>query len=99
MSLLEKAQHCITMSQELLYAGNNAGSLECALEAAKYLQLIRLFQLGSGKVTPRLELSAMRSSPEIAIDEGSDPTQFEIELAKQRVPSAEAESFPLRMIL
>ena len=44
MSLLEKAQQCITMSQELLYQGNNAGSLECALEAAKYLQLIRLLR-------------------------------------------------------
>jgi hypothetical protein len=44
MSLLEKAQQCITMSQELLYAGDNAGSLECALEAAKYLQLLRLLR-------------------------------------------------------
>jgi hypothetical protein len=44
MSLLEKAQQCLTMSQELLYQGNNAGSLECALEAAKYLQLIRLLR-------------------------------------------------------
>ena len=32
------------MSQELLLAGEAAGSLECALEAAKYLQLIRLLR-------------------------------------------------------
>ena len=44
MSLLDKAQGCIEMSQELLYAGDHAGSLECALEAAKYLQLIRLLR-------------------------------------------------------
>jgi hypothetical protein len=44
MSLLDKAQACIVMSQELLVAGDNAGSLECALEAAKYLQLIRLLR-------------------------------------------------------
>jgi hypothetical protein len=44
MSLLDKAQACIEMSRELLLAGDNAGSLECALEAAKYLQLIRLFR-------------------------------------------------------
>jgi hypothetical protein len=44
MSLLDKAQACIEMSQELLYRGDNAGSLECALEAAKYLQLIRLLR-------------------------------------------------------
>lgn len=42
MSLLEKAQECIAMSEELLFAGDNAGSLACALEAARYLQLIRL---------------------------------------------------------
>jgi len=46
MSLLEKARECIGMSEELLYAGDNAGSLECALEAAKYLQLIRLLRYG-----------------------------------------------------
>jgi len=44
MSLLDKAQACIEMSRELLLAGDNAGSLECALEAAKYLQLIKLFR-------------------------------------------------------
>jgi hypothetical protein len=44
VSLLSKAQVCIEMSQQLLLAGDNAGSLECALEAAKYLQLIRLFR-------------------------------------------------------
>jgi hypothetical protein len=44
MSLLEKARGCIAMSEELLYAGDNAGSLECALEAAKYLKLIRLLR-------------------------------------------------------
>ena len=44
MSLLDKAQVCIAMSQELLLAGDNAGSLECALEAAKCLQLIRLLR-------------------------------------------------------
>jgi len=45
VSLLSKAQLCIEMSQQLLMAGDNAGSLECALEAAKYLQLIRLLRL------------------------------------------------------
>jgi hypothetical protein len=44
VSLLSKAQLCIEMSQQLLMAGDNAGSLECALEAAKYLQLIRLLR-------------------------------------------------------
>jgi hypothetical protein len=44
VSLLDKAQACIEMSHELLLAGDNAGSLECALEAAKYLQLIRLLR-------------------------------------------------------
>jgi hypothetical protein len=44
MSLLEKAQACIKMSEELLYSGDQAGSLELAMEAAKYLQLIRLFR-------------------------------------------------------
>ena len=44
MSLLEKAQRCLEMSQELLFAGDNAGSIECALEAAKYLQLIKLLR-------------------------------------------------------
>jgi hypothetical protein len=44
MGLLEKARECIEMSQELLNRGDNAGSLECALEAAKYLQLIRLLR-------------------------------------------------------
>ena len=44
MSLLDKAQTCIQMSQQLLLKGDNAGSLECALEAAKYLQLIRIFR-------------------------------------------------------
>jgi hypothetical protein len=44
MSLLEKAQECIRMSEELLYAGENAGSLACALEAAKYVQLIKLLR-------------------------------------------------------
>jgi hypothetical protein len=44
MSLLEKAEGCIKRSQELLYMGDNAGSLELALEAAQYLQLIRLFR-------------------------------------------------------
>ena len=49
MSLLEKAQQCIEMSHELLYAGDNAGSLACALKAAEYLQLIRLLRQ---EVTP-----------------------------------------------
>ena len=44
MSLLEKARTYLAMSQELLYAGDNAGSLACALEAAKYLQLIKLLR-------------------------------------------------------
>ena len=44
MSLLSKAQACMEMSEELLLAGDNAGSLECVLEAAKYLQLIRLLR-------------------------------------------------------
>jgi hypothetical protein len=48
MSLLEKAEVCIKRSQELLYAGDRAGSLEYALEAAKYLQLIRLFRRMEG---------------------------------------------------
>jgi hypothetical protein len=44
MSLLEKAQESLEMSQELLFAGDNAGSLACALQAAKYLQLIKLLR-------------------------------------------------------
>jgi hypothetical protein len=44
VSLLAKAHACIEISQELLFAGDNAGSLACALEAAKYLQLIRLLR-------------------------------------------------------
>jgi hypothetical protein len=52
MSLLEKAQACIEMSQELLYNGETAGSLECALEAAKYLRLVRLLRQ---EVTPETE--------------------------------------------
>jgi hypothetical protein len=44
MGLLEKARESIEKSQELLYRGDNAGSLECAFEAAKYLQLIRLLR-------------------------------------------------------
>ena len=44
VSLLEKAQKCLEMSQELLFAGDNAGSLACALQAARYLQLIRLLR-------------------------------------------------------
>ena len=53
MSLLEKAQRCIELSQELLFQGDCAGSLECALEAAKYLQVIRLLRQEGG---PRKEL-------------------------------------------
>ena len=44
MSLLDKAEQCLAMSQELLFQGDNAGSIVYALEAAKYLQLIRLFR-------------------------------------------------------
>jgi hypothetical protein len=44
VSLLDKAQASIEMSEELLLAGEAAGSLECALEAAKYLRLIRLLR-------------------------------------------------------
>jgi hypothetical protein len=47
MSLLAKAQECIAMAEELLYAGDHAGSLECALEAAKYVQLIKLLRQDS----------------------------------------------------
>ena len=46
MSLLKKARQCLEMSQELLYAGDNAGSMECAVEAAKYLKLIKLLREG-----------------------------------------------------
>jgi hypothetical protein len=48
MSLLEKAQEWIGKSEELLYAGDSAGSLACALEAAKYLKLIRQLREGKG---------------------------------------------------
>jgi hypothetical protein len=44
VSLLDKAQACMEMSEELLLAGELAGSLECALAAAKYLQLIRFLR-------------------------------------------------------
>jgi hypothetical protein len=44
VSLLAKAQACMEMSEELLLAGDSVGSLECALAAAKYLQLIRLLR-------------------------------------------------------
>jgi hypothetical protein len=44
VSLLSKAQACIEMSEELLLAGEVVGALECALEAAKYLQMIRFFR-------------------------------------------------------
>jgi hypothetical protein len=44
MSLLDKAWQCIEMSQEALRQGDNAASLELALAAAKYLQLIRLLR-------------------------------------------------------
>jgi hypothetical protein len=49
MSLLKKAQKCLVMSQELLFQGDNAGSIACALEAAKYLQLIRLLRTMESK--------------------------------------------------
>jgi hypothetical protein len=52
MSLLEKAQECIRMSEKLLFNGDNAGSIQCAMEAAKYLQLIRLLRQ---EVTPDKE--------------------------------------------
>lgn len=44
MSLLDKAQACIEMSQELLYDGDRTGSLAYAIQAAQYLQLIRLLR-------------------------------------------------------
>ena len=44
ISLLSEAQILIKASQEALFAGDNAASIELALEAAKYLQLIRLLR-------------------------------------------------------
>lgn len=44
MSLLSKAEMLIKASQEALLAGDNAASIELALEAAKYLRLIRLLR-------------------------------------------------------
>jgi hypothetical protein len=35
----------------------------------------------------------------IAVAEGANDAEFQQELQQQRVPSVEAESFPLRMIL
>lgn len=35
----------------------------------------------------------------VAVKENEDTSQFEKELAEQRAPSAEAGSFPLRMVL
>lgn len=35
----------------------------------------------------------------IAVKEGQDMAQFKRDLAEQRTPSAEAESFPLRLII
>jgi hypothetical protein len=37
--------------------------------------------------------------PRIAVKNGQDVTQFEAELKEQRAPSADAEVFPMRMIL
>ncbi len=37
--------------------------------------------------------------PRIAVQEGQDVSQFETELQQHRAPHAEAEAFPLRMIL
>jgi hypothetical protein len=77
MSLLEKAQKCITLSQALLLEGDNAGSLECALEAAKYLQLIRLLRQGfmSEPTEEQLETLAKAMTREeiAAILKGIDP--------------------------
>jgi hypothetical protein len=44
VSLLDKAQAYIEASRELLLRGESAASVEAALEAAKYLQLIRLLR-------------------------------------------------------
>jgi hypothetical protein len=37
--------------------------------------------------------------PRIAVRNGQDTAQFEAELTEQRPPSADAEAFPMRMIL
>ena len=42
--MLDNAQLCIHLSQEALLEGDNARSIQLALEAAKYLQLIRLLR-------------------------------------------------------
>lgn len=44
ISLMEKANQCIEQSQSLLYEGDRVGSLSYAIQAAQYLQLIRLFR-------------------------------------------------------
>jgi hypothetical protein len=41
---MEKANQCIEQSQSLLYEGDRVGSLSYAIQAAQYLQLIRLFR-------------------------------------------------------
>lgn len=37
--------------------------------------------------------------PRIAVKNGQDASQFEVELQEQRAPSANIEAWPLRMIL
>jgi len=44
VKMLDNAQLCIHLSQEALLEGDNARSIQLALEAAKYLQLIRLLR-------------------------------------------------------
>ena len=44
MNLMIKAETLLKASQNALLANDNAASIELALEAAKYLQLIRLLR-------------------------------------------------------
>lgn len=46
MSLLDKAEECVAQSLELLYEGKNAESLAAAIEAAKWVRLIKLLRAG-----------------------------------------------------
>ena len=61
MSLLDKAQTCIGLSQELLLRGETAASIEVALEAAKYLQLIRLLRT---ELKPTQVIAELRKAAE-----------------------------------
>ena len=61
MSLLDKAQACIELSQELLLRGETAASIQVALEAAKYLQLIRLLR---AELKPTQVIAELRKAAE-----------------------------------